>query len=60
MVLLRFSRRDFLFLGLELAGFSAHAISRNGKALNLQRFRDSFYAGPDTIRRDVSDQHPTC
>jgi hypothetical protein len=59
MVLLTVSHDDFLFLGLELVGFSAHTISRNGKDLNLRRFSDSFYASsPVTIAnlfRDIQD-----
>jgi hypothetical protein len=58
MVLLTFSRDDFLFLGLELVGFSTYTISRNGKDVNLRRFSDFFYASPDTIAdlfRDIQD-----
>jgi hypothetical protein len=59
MVPSRFSRLDFLFLGLELPGFSAHAVSSsNGKDMNLCRFSDSFHAGFDAVRdlfRDIQD-----
>ncbi len=41
MVLLRFSSKEFLFLGLELAGFT-------GYTMNLPRFKDIFYASPQT------------
>jgi hypothetical protein len=43
MVLLRFSSKEFLFLGLELAGFSGYTIRRNEKKMNRERFKDSFY-----------------
>jgi hypothetical protein len=43
MALLRsFSSKEFLFLGLELAGFSGYTIGRNEKKMNLERFKDSL------------------
>ena len=59
MVLLRFSNQEFLFLGLELAGFTSYTIQRNGKKMNRERFKDSFYASPQTaenIFTDIQDE----
>jgi hypothetical protein len=44
MILLCFSSNKFLFLGLELAGFTDYPIQRSKKKMNLERFKDSFYA----------------
>jgi hypothetical protein len=55
MALLSFSTKDFLFLGLELAGFSAYTIGRNEKKMNLERFKDSFYASPQTVENIFAD-----
>ncbi len=49
MVLLRFSSKEFLFLGLELAGFSGYTIRRNEKKMSGERFKDSFYPSPQTV-----------
>jgi hypothetical protein len=59
MVLLRFSSKEFLFLGLELAGFSSYTIRRNEKKMNRERFKDSFYASPQTVENifdDIQDE----
>jgi hypothetical protein len=60
MVLLRFSNKEFLFLGLELAGFPAYTIGRNKKKMNRERFKDSFYARPhqtvENIFDDIQDE----
>ena len=59
MVLLRFTSKDFLFLGLDLAGFSSYTIQRNATKMNLERFKDSFYASPQTSKNifvDIQDE----
>ncbi len=59
MALLHFSSKEFLFLGLELAGFSNYTIQCNEKKMNLERFKDSFYASPQTaenIFTDIQDE----
>jgi hypothetical protein len=56
---LRFSSKEFLFLGLELAGFSGYTIRRNEKKMNRERFNDSFYASPQTVENifdDIQDE----
>lgn len=49
MVLLRFSRAEFLYLGLELAGFSIRNVEGNTASTNNLRFQDFFYACPKTV-----------
>ena len=49
MVLLRFARKEFLFLGLILAGFSDLTIGCTGDGTNHERFKDHFYASPKTV-----------
>ena len=59
MVLLRFTSKEFLFFGLDLAGFSSYAIQCNEKKKNLERFKDIFYASPQTsedIFADIQDE----
>jgi hypothetical protein len=59
MVVLRFSSNEFYFLGLELAGFTPYTIRRKEKKMNLERFKDSFYASPQTaenIFADIQDE----
>jgi hypothetical protein len=48
MVLLCFSRKDFLFLGLELADFTGDTIRYKENKMILGRFKDSFYPSPWT------------
>jgi len=48
MVLFRFTSKEFLYFGLDLAGFSSYTIRRNEKKMNLERFKDTFYASPQT------------
>jgi hypothetical protein len=55
MVVLRFSSNEFYFLGLELAGFTPYTIRRNEKKMNLERFKDSFYASPQTVENMFAD-----
>jgi hypothetical protein len=55
VLLVRFSTKEFLFLGLELAGFSGYTIRRNEKKMNLERFKDSFYASPQTAEDIFAD-----
>jgi hypothetical protein len=59
MVLLRISSKEFLFLGLELAGFSGYTIRRNEKKMSRERFKDSFCASPrmvENIFDDIQDE----
>ena len=59
MFRLRFSSKEFLFLGLELAGFSGYSIRCNEKKMNRERFKDSFYASPQTSENifvDIQDE----
>ncbi len=59
MVLSRLTSKEFLFLGLDLAGFSNHTIRRNEKRMNLERFKDSFHTSPQTsedIFADIQDE----
>ena len=46
MVLLHFSKEEFLLLGLQLCGFSDRTINRNSDTTNGDRFRDSYYVTP--------------
>jgi hypothetical protein len=59
MVLLQFSSKEFLFLGLELDGFSGYTIRRKEKKMSRERFKDSFYASPlmvENIFNDIQDE----
>jgi hypothetical protein len=59
MVLLRITSEERLFLGLDLTSFSSYTIRRNEKKMNLDRFKDSFYASPQTSENifvDIQDE----
>ena len=56
MVLLRYSREDFLVLGLKLCGFSSKRINKVKETTKLLRFADKYYISPDvcsTLYEDI-------
>lgn len=56
---IRFTSKEFNQLGLELAGFSPEMIGRNARRMNLEQFKDFFYASPKTVESLFQDiQHP--
>ena len=55
---IRFTSKEFNQLGLELSGFSPKTIGRNARCMNLERFKDFFYASPKTVESLFEDiQH---
>ena len=48
MVLLKFTKEEFMLLGLQLCGYSVQTIDRNCDATNLSRFKDNYYITPTT------------
>ena len=51
MVLLHFKSKEFLPLGLKLSGYSVGTIKRNGPSINEDRFKNKYYACPDTVEQ---------
>ena len=59
MALLRFSKEDFMLLGLQLCGFSVETIARNCYATNLDRFKGKYYVTPTVASKlfeDIQDE----
>lgn len=60
MVALRFSRDDFLLLGLKLSGFSVDTIQLTCCKTNLERFKAHFCASPESHSdtfKDIQSDH---
>ena len=54
MVLLSFSKKQFTFIGLQLAGFSEERIKSN-KSGRKDWFKDKYYACPKTVKQISED-----
>jgi hypothetical protein len=55
MVPFRFTRNEFIFLGLKLADISIHTFGRTCDDTSHERFKDHFYASPKTIAQILTD-----
>lgn len=56
MVLLTFSKRDFLLVGLQFAGFSMKRIQGNKNAKS-DWIKDKYYACPKTLKQEFLAIH---